>query len=293
MIKGNLQDKSPISLVGFKGHRDFFPALVGGKLKADWGIDTTEFSFDPLPFMEGRIVNTVSLGRAFESLAFCEEFARFITRETDPQSRIGIPAVLGVDGARVAHKSLEEITGRPVFEIPILPPSLPGRRIFQALKREFFEAGGQMINGCPVVRAETEGKRVTGIAYKAAGGIRTIHADAVVLGTGSFFSGGLVCNPDSIVEPIFNIPIFCEPPKDKRFDPLFLSTAGHPIGKSGVKVDSKMHPVKNGDTPCFENLFACGDLLGGFDSLLQRCGGGVAIASGSFAGTNAAETIES
>lgn len=289
MAKGDLDDKSPIALIGFSGLRDFFPEMVAAQVKKSFEIPVQTASFDPKPFMEGSQVNTVSLGRAFESLKFCGEFAKFINYNTSLDHRIGIPAALGVDGAAIALHTLEELTGCPVFEIPLLPPSLPGRRVYQALKRDLFEQGGQLINGCPVVSTKTESGKVFSVKYKAGGIIREIDFGSCVLATGSFFSGGLLCQREKVSESIFDLPIQFEPEPESRFKGEFLAKGGHPVGKSGIKVDSNFRPCDNDGAPVFLNLFACGDILGGFDSLSERSGGGVAIASGTISGELAAK----
>jgi len=292
MVKGDLMDKSLMTIIGFEGLRDFFPRMVARELGENFAIGARVKVFDPSPFMKGSMINTVGLGRAFENLSFCEEFAGFINDNSNLDDRIGIPAVLGVDGAGVALKTLEEISGRSIFEIPMLPPSLPGKRIYQALKRELFEMGGQIINGCPVISVAKDGDRVVSVGYKAGGSLRSIEFKSCVAATGSFFSGGLRCGRKAITESIFNLPICGAPDTDNRFNPNFLAKEGHPVCKSGVMVDAAFRPCGKNEKAVFSNLFACGDLLGGFDSLSERSGGGVAISTGTISGESAGEAAQ-
>lgn len=289
MVKGDLSEDAPIILIGFKGHRDFSPELAAEELSRTAGIRVRHAVFDAEPFMDGGTVTTVSLGRAFEGLDFCREVAAFIEKVAGLDQRIGLPAVLGVDYAGLAHQRLEEFAGRPVFEIPILPPSLPGRRIYQVMKRELFELGGQVIYGCPVVKTHTSGDKVERIEYKAGGNIRSVTTGAVVLATGSFFSGGLTCTRNSVRETIFDLPLKGVPKVDGRYRIDFLDMAGHPLCKAGVSVNSNFTPCDEKGEAVYSNLFACGDLLAGFDSLVERSGGGVAIATGTIAGENGSE----
>lgn len=290
MIHGDLNDKSPITILGFKGFRDFYPQMAAGLIENNFDIDTRPIIYDASESSGIGVVNTVNLGRAFEDLKFCESVARFINRNADRDCRVGLPAVLGVFSARIAHVALETITDRRIFEIPMLPPSLPGRRIHQALKREFFELGGQMINGCIALKPDVADQKIMALDYKA-GDVnkRTINAGAFVLATGSFFSGGLICGKNSVRETIFGLPIRDVPEPKKRFRTDFLDKRGHPISEAGIRIDTNFSPCNESGTRVYENLFAAGEIIGGFDSLKERSGGGVAISTGTLAGEAAAK----
>ncbi len=200
MVHGDLNDDRPMVLVGFEGYREFFPELVIQRIEANTTLAIRSIQFDPAEAMGSGIVNTVNLGRAFEEMEICEEFAAFIKENTQLEERVGIPAVLGVDGAERVFRTIEELTGRALFEISILPPSLPGRRIYQALKRELFELGGQIVNGCPVIHAEIQKGRIHSLTYQAGDQKRTLTAKTFVLASGSFFSGGLICEKEILKE---------------------------------------------------------------------------------------------
>ncbi len=151
-----------------------------------------------------------------------------------------------------------------------------------------------MINGCPVLRADVEKRSVRSVVYRTGEALeKTIRTGAVILATGSFFSGGLICLKETIHEPIFNLPVCAQPELDLRYSAGFLDKRGHPIGRAGIMVDEHFSPSDPDGQAVVTNLFACGDLLGGFDSLVERCGGGVALVSGTVAGRAAAKAVES
>ena len=288
MATGDLNDKTPITMVGFEGLRDFTPELAAREIRRRFDIDVEVKHFNAAPLMMRERVNAVTLGNAFEKNWFIEAFAEWMRWNTKEGRRIGIPAVLGVDGADLAHRRLEKLTERHIFEIPMLPPSLPGRRIHQAVRRAFLEAGGQYIGGLTATGAVKQGNVISAIPASGRGG-KAFSAKAFVLATGSFFSGGLVCGRDRIYEPILDLPVAFVP-EGKRFSEKFLPEQGHPISRAGLVVDSRFRPRQPEGDVVYENLFACGDLLGGFDSLMERCGGGTAICSGTMAGREAAKT---
>lgn len=294
MIHGDLFDKSPITILGFEGYRDFYPEMVASRIKSSFGIDVKTMIFDETNSPDHGVVNTVSLGRKFEDHKFCESVARFINRNADRDCRVGLPAVLGVFSAKIAHITLEALTERRIFEIPVLPPSLPGRRIHQALKREFLELGGQIISGCIARKSEVKDNKILALNYKAGEVFsKRIDAKSFVLATGSFFSGGLVCGRKSVREPIFGLQVRNVPETKKRFRMDFLDKRGHPISHAGIRINLNFSPCNESGSPVYKNLFAAGDILGGFDSLAERSGGGVAISSGTVAGEAAAKVAGS
>ncbi|MCZ7542112.1 MAG: hypothetical protein M5R40_00570 [Anaerolineae bacterium] len=49
-------------------------------------------------------------------------------------ARVGFPAVLGLYDAARVQAVLADALGAPVFEITTLPPSVPGMRLYHALR---------------------------------------------------------------------------------------------------------------------------------------------------------------
>ena len=91
------------------------------------------------------------------------------TRSRAGAWRVGMPAVLGLRGH--ARRSLRRPRARwaaGVFEIPSLPPSVPGLRLFEALRAASCAAGGRIQIGFDVVDVERNGGRVIAIHTEAA-----------------------------------------------------------------------------------------------------------------------------
>jgi glycerol-3-phosphate dehydrogenase subunit B len=290
MSAGDLRRSRSMTLIHFKGFRDFSAALAASRISRQYGIDVQVGKVDASEPLGGRVPKTTTFANAFEDEAFCREIAERIGKVVRPDDRIGIPAVLGVDGGPEAHRLLEELLGVPVFEIPILPPSLPGRRVYTCLKRAIYERGGQLVTGCGVRDTTVKNGQVQSIRYSGGSGDRTLSAGAFVLASGGFFSGGLLCTRTRIIEPVFDLKLRDVPELHDRFDPEFLAKPGHRIGKAGVEFDERFVPSTQDGQP-FSNLFVCGDLLGGIDTLWERSGSGTAICTGSIAGLNASEAV--
>ena len=69
------------------------------------------------------------------------------------------------------------------------------------------------------------------------------------------------------------------PPQDDWLRREALDPAGHPVESAGIRTDAHLHPLDAGDRT-LGNVFVVGALLAGQRALRERCGDGVAVASG-------------
>lgn len=191
--------------------------------------------------------------------------------------RIGLPAVLGINDHLAAHADAEAALGHPVFELPSLPPSVPGMRLFEGLRHTILEAGGRIQVGFDVVDVERSPRGVLAIHTEAASRTLRIGADTFVLATGGIGGGGVRARPDgTLLERVFGLPVTA-PPREAWFsrDPL----KPHPIEAAGIRVDDELRPLDSAGEVVLENVRVIGSGLAGMHYLEQRCGDGVALAS--------------
>lgn len=215
-------------------------------------------------------------GRALEAMARALPAGDF---------RIGMPPVLGLDHHAAVLIDIERSLGRRVFEIPSLPPSIPGMRLFEALRHRILAAGGRIQIGFDVVSVERDPARILAVHTEAASRTLRLAADAFVLATGGLAGVGFRALPDGTIEErVFGLPVTA-PPQDRWFsdDPL----EPHPLEAAGIEVDAEMRPAG------LSNVRVIGSALAGMHYLDQRCGDGIALASAhraarSLAGTNVA-----
>ena len=73
------------------------------------------------------------------------EIVRRVERALDGAARVGFPAGLGAEDPHGVWTALQEALGRPVFEVPTLPPSVPGMRVFKTLRARLRENGGRIV----------------------------------------------------------------------------------------------------------------------------------------------------
>ncbi len=161
--------------------------------------------------------------------------------------------------------------GSRVFEIASLPPSVPGLRLFEALRRRILRAGARIQIGFDVVDVERTGGRVIAIHTEAASRTLRIGADAFVLATGGIGGAGIRAAHDgALTERVFGLPVSA-PSRELWFsdDPL----RPHPLETAGIEVDANLAPAE------LENVRVIGSALAGMHYLDERCGDGVALAS--------------
>ncbi|MBA3587684.1 MAG: FAD-binding protein, partial [Chloroflexi bacterium] len=185
--------------------------------------------------------------------------------------RIGLPAVLGLDAHAEVHAEAERAFSHRVFEMASLPPSVPGLRLFEALRRRILTRGGRIQIGFDVVDVERTGRRIEAIHTEAASRTLRVAADAFVLATGGIGGAGIRADPGgTLTERVFDLPV-AAPSREHWFsdDPL----RPHPLEAAGIEVDEDLAPAE------LENVRIIGSALPGMHYLDERCGDGVALAS--------------
>lgn len=269
-------------LVGIRHYRDAWPAYAARNLSLiDWPdgpgeIRAVEVDLPELDTLHN--LNARSLALLFDDGRWRERALRELAKAVPPGAwRIGLPAVLGLGEHAAALREAEAALGHPVFEIPSLPPSIPGVRQFEALKRAFSTAGGRLQIGFDVSRVERDGRRITAVHTHAASRTLRIAADAFVLATGGIAGEGTWAHPDGrLEERVFGLPV-AAPPREDWFsdDPL----RPHPLAAAGIPVDAELRPIDADGAPVLDNVVVIGSALAGMHYLDQRCGDGVALAS--------------
>jgi glycerol-3-phosphate dehydrogenase subunit B len=181
---------------------------------------------------------------------------------------------------------LETGLGMPVFEIPTLPPSIPGMRLASILEKAIRGLGGSINTGLEVTSANmySDG-RIARVWTRSAARSQSHSARDFVLATGGILGGGIFTNSDGeIHEKVFGLPLEYPAAHQEWFTPQFLNSAGQPVFRVGVQVDRRFQPVNAAGQVLHPNLFAAGAALGGHDPLPERSFDGVALVSGYVAG---------
>lgn len=267
---------------GLERCRNFAEALVAAELSQRTGRPVRSLSF----ISEGTRHDVMGIAALFKDEEYRQRLGDFLAQEAKGEV-VAAPALLGVEQATQIRTEIESRFAGRLIEVPGLPPSVPGMRLFAALRRAARDAGVRLVAGAKAVSPVVAGKQLKGMQVRSGPATRTETADAIVLATGHLVSGGLVSARDSLREPLFDLPL-AGIKNEPFFHTRFLDRRGHPALRAGVMVDESWRPMREGQ-PVFKNLFACGDLLAGFDPYSERSGGGAAITTGMLAGRAAAE----
>jgi glycerol-3-phosphate dehydrogenase subunit B len=169
---------------------------------------------------------------------------------------------------------LEDRLGRRVFEIPTLPPSVPGMRLFELLHHALRSTGAKLVIGAGVVSHRRRGDRVISVDTATAGSNTTYEADAFVLATGGFHSGAITLDSRwHAHEQVLGLPLTGVPDAGRpRFVPDYFDE--QPLARAGVAVDAELRPGG------VANVAVAGASLPGAVPWREGSGEGIALASG-------------
>jgi glycerol-3-phosphate dehydrogenase subunit B len=264
-----------IHIITFHGLKDFYPGYILSRRQ------NTGFSV-----YNAGVDSTMGIAARFEEKDFLEKFIIWLEKLNINEKKIAFPAVLGLESAAKIVHTLTTLMKKPVFEIPTIPPSMPGRRLFNALKKNFCKKGGSIYWAWPVAGIEKSDNLIEAVVTHSPGRPNSINARAFILGTGSFVGGGLTATRETIVENVFNLPVHVPGPREIWFDNDYFSL-NHGIGKAGIVVDQSMRPI---DMP-WKNIFVCGGILADTEILKNGCGHGLALATAHVAAQSCAEYL--
>jgi glycerol-3-phosphate dehydrogenase subunit B len=278
MVAGDLRAGGRFVFVGL-GLKDFYPAYLADNLGRA-GLTARSIELTP-PKGAQSDVSSLGFAQRFEQPDFRDGVVRELAGRVEPDERVGFPAILGLERAGEVWRELEARLERPVFEVPTLPPSVSGIRLFEAMTAALRQAGGRILLGQSVIGAEKAGGRIEGVVVQAAARPTTHRGRSFVLATGGLAAGGIHLDSyGKIREVVFDLALAGLPPANGR--PSFLPTylEEQPLDRAGVAVDDRLRPVDADGRPLFENLHAAGATLTGAVPWREASGNGISLATG-------------
>jgi glycerol-3-phosphate dehydrogenase subunit B len=269
------------AVAGIQGFRDFAPALV---VRGWQGPGVPPECLDDLPWPGDpprRDLYASDLARQLENHDLSTSLCELWRPRLKGIECLGVPAVLGLSQHRRLKAEIEASLGITLFEIPTLPPSVPGLRLENALRHAALAAGVSFIEGARAIgRIEGHGanRRATGVLAETAGGRRTLLADRTLLATGGILHGGLQTDhAGKVSEAVFRVPVVTHA---SRGSWVGTGIGGeHAYPSFGILVNERMQPLGDTGQIFAADLYAAGGLLAGPDRVRRGCRQGVDLAT--------------
>ena len=268
--------KTPCVIIDFKGLKGFSARQVVANLHDKWPTLSAErITF---PDMDRGEIYPEVMARALEVPATRAKLAELLKSAAGETKVIGLPAILGMHSPDLVRSELEQLTGLQIFEIPTMPPSVPGIRLREMFEQVFPQKGITLIPQ----------QKVTSLSFDAGGALLslsdnygpiTIHSKAVILATGRFLSGGLEAHITGITESLLDLPVSQPASRNDWYREGYTDRRGHDIHKAGIEIDALFRPLAANGKPYNERLFAAGIILAHQDWIRGRSGAGIAIAT--------------
>lgn len=290
MAAASLEGAKGILVAGFRELKDFCPEMLVANLPGSLALSPgCRLSAVVIAAGGGELAPN-ALARYLERPEVLAGVIGRIKPHLSPGWVVLFPPVLGERRNAAVVRNLAEGLGCPVYEVAGIPPSLPGRRLRNALLDYFQKLQGKVIIGPAVTRAKVSGGRCLEVTASGAAGTLRIRGRAFVLATGSFLGGGLRAEPGGrITEPVFDLPVTAAGGDWAEED--FFSPGGHPFSRFGITVNERLQPLDDRGQVVIENLLVVGANLAGGNHPVEKCGGGVAVATGYKAGRLSAKGV--
>ena len=283
MAAGACVDGARFAIVGLRRLKDFSPALIAGNLArtvlpGGGRVQARALTVDLPARADETDSSGLTYARAFDEPGFALRLAAAIKPLVDEDETVGLPAILGLRDQHARNDLIGHL-GRPVFEIPLPPPSVPGLRLNDTLTAVAKSAGVRVVLGSPVTGCRAGNGRIEAVTVATAGHSTDYAADTFLLAAGGFESGALALDSyGQVAETVLGLPVVVpEGLGDGLVGPDYW--APQPLFSAGLDVDTSMHVLRKGKTPVFPNLYAAGGILAGAQRWREKSGDGIAVGS--------------
>lgn len=284
MAAGDARLGGEVLLAGFRELRDFFPPLAAANLSAQ-GFPARGVYLRLPPIKRRLDFSTRTFAQLFDDPAFRADVGRQLRAARGDAARIGLPAVLGLRDPLGVTAELQALAGAQIFEIPTLPPSVPGMRLFAIFRDAITRAGGRMQVGSEVLRGVGDDRRLAAVYTEAAAREQEHRANHFLLATGGIAGGGVRTDHTGAVwETALGLPLLAPASRGEWFESRFLHERGHAIYHAGVATDAQLRPLDEQGRVAYENVAVAGSALAGSDPVREGCYSGMALATGWRAG---------
>ncbi len=264
-----------LHIVSFKGIKDFYPDYFISKYT---GAECSTYN-------DSISRTTIGIATQFDDPVFEDAFVNWLIQQNIQNHVIAIPAVLGTRNPRKLIDKITSATGKHMFEIPTIPPSIPGLRLFDALRNYAQQKDVDLYWGHAITDYTSTTNTINSVIIQQPGRPTIVEGRSFLLATGSFVSGGLFAQKTGITETVFDVPVSF--PESTHLLNTNFFDADHPLGKSGIAINADYQPLESD----FTNLYVAGSILEHSHIMKYRCGHGMAIVSGIGAAKKCEESL--
>lgn len=275
-----MEQRAPSLIVDFDGLKGFSGRQIVENQKENWpGLTTATVDF---PGCAGELYPE-HLAWSLADPGRREQLARSVAPYAAMVDYIGFPAILGLKEPMKIIEHLQNLTGRKIFEIPTLPPSIAGTRLRSAFDRGLPPKGVHTFSQKMVLTADTNRNTNAKVHFTfELGKTRpeiTVNTRYALLGTGRFLGKGLKADRTQIRETVFDLPVTQPENRTAWHRKNFFDQSGHPLNQSGLETDRFLRPLDGSGVPLHAHLYAAGAILAHQDWMRMKCGAGLALAT--------------
>ncbi|MDR3724510.1 MAG: FAD-binding protein [Terracidiphilus sp.] len=137
-----------------------------------------------LPANLGTPLTTLRIANVFDrDKEFRATLAQLLRSVSAGYARVLVPGILGLQATGAQFAEFEKSVGRIIGELPTLPPSITGLRMYNLLLKHLRSKGLEFYEGYSVDRIEASNGICTGLRIASPGRPFTLHADAIIVAT--------------------------------------------------------------------------------------------------------------
>ena len=237
-------------------------------------IQLEEFDFARKSPTEMRASN---LAKVIHDKGITDKLAVAISHVAGDADVVLLPAITGLKDAQLSEE-LRRKVNTPVKFIATMPPSVPGIRILELMRKRLYALGGRILIGDKAIEGRFKDNKLVEIKT-AHLPEETLTADNFILATGSFMSQGLISDYSHVFEPVLGLDVDSLENRNDWYNENALKA--QPYMDFGVATDADLHAIKNGRT--IENLFVTGSILSGHNNIKLADGEGVSMLTAMYA----------
>jgi glycerol-3-phosphate dehydrogenase subunit B len=187
----NAEPRADLSavIVGIRGLSDFDENFMAERLRERTRAMGVACSYSArqisLASDCGAPATTLRIAKRFDcDPEFRSELIDALRRAASGFERILVPSMLGLLSSEPEILQFERELGCSLGELPILPPSIPGLRLFHHLWSYLQRIGVELFQGFPVQELEIHDGLCTGVRVASPGHRLILRGESVVLATG-------------------------------------------------------------------------------------------------------------